>query len=55
MAGPGGEEFFTDTQCRRWMAFHAYSPKLVGYPNSRELYLRRVTISAKSVSVAAAG
>ncbi len=38
--GPGGESVFTDTSGAAWIAFDAYVPGAVGYPNSRDLYLR---------------
>ena len=43
MAGPGGPSLFPDEQGNLWMAFHAYLPTAVGYPNSRLLFLRQVT------------
>ena len=45
MAGPGGQEFFTDTGGAVWMAFHAYAVPNVGPPNSRLLHLDRVNMS----------
>lgn len=45
MAGPGGETIFTDTSGQVWMAFDAWLPGSVGYPHSRDLYLRQVTFS----------
>ncbi|MGH9838210.1 MAG: family 43 glycosylhydrolase [Blastocatellia bacterium] len=29
--GPGGQEFFTDADGKRWMAYHAWKPGAVGY------------------------
>jgi GH43 family beta-xylosidase len=29
--GPGGQEFFTDANGKRWMAYHAWKPGAVGY------------------------
>jgi beta-xylosidase len=43
MSGPGGPSLFTDTQGKLWIAFHAWLPSAVGYPNSRLLFLRQVT------------
>jgi hypothetical protein len=45
MEGPGGESVFTDTSGAYWIAFDAWSPGAVGYPHSRELYLRRLDLS----------
>ncbi|HEY89337.1 MAG TPA: family 43 glycosylhydrolase, partial [Thermoflexia bacterium] len=41
--GPGGQEFFTDTEGNLWMAYHAWTAPNVGYPGgSRSLRLERV-------------
>jgi hypothetical protein len=45
-SGPGGPSVFTDTQGQLWLAFHAWLPGRVGYPNSRPLFIRRLTITA---------
>ena len=45
MQGPGGASVFTDAAGAPWIAFHAYAPGAVGYPNSRDLYLRRLDLS----------
>ena len=45
MAGPGGESVFFDSSGRPWIAFHAWVPGAVGYPNSRALYLRPLNLS----------
>ena len=45
VAGPGGESVFADTSGNFWIAFHAWVPGAVGFPNSRDLYLRRLTFS----------
>jgi beta-xylosidase len=45
MAGPGGPSLFADQDGRLWMAFHAYLPTAVGYPNSRLLFLRRLSFA----------
>lgn len=45
MSGPGGPSLFTDTQGKLWIAFHAWLPSAVGYPNSRLLFLRQVTFT----------
>ena len=44
-AGPGGESVFTDPT-GTWIAFHAWIPGAVGYPHSRDLYIRRVDLTA---------
>ena len=43
--GPGGADVFTDTSGSYWIAFHAWTGGAVGYPNSRDLYLRRLDLS----------
>jgi hypothetical protein len=40
MAGPGGASAFLDTQGNAWVAFHAWLPGAVGYPNARLLFVR---------------
>ena len=42
ISGPGGPSLFTDASGALWMAFHAYAPHAVGYPNSRLLFIRQV-------------
>jgi beta-xylosidase len=42
--GPGGESVFTDGSGSYWLAFDAWVPGSVGYPHSRDLYLRRLNI-----------
>ncbi len=44
-AGPGGESVFADSSGSYWIAFHAWVPGAVGFPNSRCLYLRRLSFS----------
>jgi hypothetical protein len=53
--GPGGESVFADTAGNFWIAFHAWVPGAVGFPNSRDLYLRRLTFSGPVPSVATSG
>jgi hypothetical protein len=55
VAGPGGEAVFADTAGNFWIAFHAWVPGAVGSPNSRDLYLRRLTSSGPVPTVATAG
>jgi hypothetical protein len=43
--GPGGESVFVDASGSPWIAFHAWLPNGVGYPHSRELYLRKLDLS----------
>jgi hypothetical protein len=45
MAGPGGESVFQDAQGNSWIAFAAWNPGAVGFPNNRALYIRRLTMS----------
>jgi hypothetical protein len=44
-SGPGGETVFTDAQGDLWMAFHAWLPGQVGYPHSRVLFIRRLSLA----------
>jgi hypothetical protein len=55
VAGTGGESVFTDTAGNFWMAFHAWVPGAVGFPNSRDLYLRRLTLSGPVPTLATPG
>jgi beta-xylosidase len=55
VAGPGGESVFADTSGNFWIAFHAWVPGAVGFPNSRDLYLRRLTFSSSGATVATPG
>ncbi len=55
VAGPGGEWVFADTSGSFWIAFHAWVPGAVGFPNSRDLYLRRLTFGALGPTVAPSG
>ena len=50
-SGPGGPSLFTDVQGTTWLAFHAWLPGQVGFPNSRLLFLRPVTITAAGAQV----
>jgi hypothetical protein len=45
VAGPGGESVFADAAGSYWIAFHAWVPGAVGFPNSRCLYLRHLSFS----------
>jgi beta-xylosidase len=45
MAGPGGESVFADSAGHFWIAFHAWAPGAVGYPNSRALYIRPLSFA----------
>jgi hypothetical protein len=51
VAGPGGEAVFTDPSGASWIAFHAWVPGAVGFPNSRDLYIRRLDLSGPLPSV----
>ncbi len=55
IAGPGGESVFADSGGNFWIAFHAWIPGAVGFPNSRDLYLRRLDLTGALPSVAASG
>lgn len=52
VAGPGGESVFSDTSGNYWIAFHAWIPGAVGSPNSRDLYLRKLSFAGPVPSVA---
>jgi len=51
LSGPGGPSVFTDATGNLWVAFHAWLPGRVGPPNSRDLFLRPLTIVGGTVSV----
>ena len=55
MKGPGGESVFTDASGGLWIAFDAWAPDAVGYPNSRSLYLRKLSVSGAVPVVAPGG
>jgi beta-xylosidase len=55
VAGPGGESVFADTSGNFWIAFHAWVPGAVGFPNSRDLYIRRLSFSGPVPAVATSG
>jgi hypothetical protein len=55
MAGPGGESVFADASGSLWMAFDAWVADAVGYPNSRALYLRRLSFSGSTPVVGPGG
>ncbi|HEX6394578.1 MAG TPA: glycoside hydrolase family 43 protein [Acidimicrobiales bacterium] len=46
VAGPGGQEWFLDRSEELCMAYHAWTPGRVGYPNgARSLHIARVSIA----------
>ena len=55
MVAPGGEWVFADANANFWIAFHAWVPGAVGFPNSRDLYLRRLTFTGLGPVVATPG
>ena len=55
LAGPGGESVFADTSGNYWMAFHAWVPGAVGFPNSRDLSLRRLSFAGPTPAVSSSG
>ena len=55
MKGPGGESIFTDASGAYWIAFHAWIPGAVGYPHSRDLYVRRLNLSGATPVIDSAG
>jgi len=44
VVGPGGPSVFTDSQGRLWIAFASWLPDQVGFPHSRVLFLRQLTV-----------
>jgi Glycosyl hydrolases family 43 len=55
MQGPGGESVFTDASGSYWVAFDAWIPGAVGYPHSRDLFLRQLDLSGATPVVEPAG
>jgi hypothetical protein len=55
MEGPGGESVFTDASGSYWVAFDAWIPGAVGYPHSRDLFLRRLDLSGATPVLEPAG
>jgi hypothetical protein len=55
MAGPGGESIFTDASGSFWVAFDAWIPGAVGYPHSRDLFIRQLDLSGATPVVEPAG
>jgi hypothetical protein len=53
--GPGGESVFTNSSGSPWIAFHAWLPGDVGYPHSRELFLRPLDLSGTEPVVERSG
>ena len=53
--GPGGESVFADTAGSYWIAFHGWIPGAVGFPHSRDLYLRRIDLSGGVPVISPAG
>ena len=45
VAGPGGESVFADASGAFHIAFHAWIPGAVGFPNSRDLYVLPIDLS----------
>jgi hypothetical protein len=54
MAGPGGESVFADASGSLWIAFDAYLPGAEGYPHSRVLYVRPLSVSGAIPVIGAA-
>jgi beta-xylosidase len=49
VAGPGGQEWFSDSSGQLWMAYHGWEPTQIGYPGgARSLRLVNVTIEQGS-------
>jgi len=54
-AGPGGGSVFTDASGNPWVAFHAWLPGAIGYPNARLLFVRQLNLSSGLPQVGAPG
>ena len=50
-SGPGGPSVFTDPSGNLHMAFHAWLPGKVGYPNSRLLFIRQISLAGSTPSI----
>ena len=50
-SGPGGPSVFADGQGHLRMAFHAWRPGAVGFPNSRVLFIRPLTVAGGAVTI----
>jgi beta-xylosidase len=49
VAGPGGQEWFSDSSGQLWMTYHGWQPAQIGYPGgARSLRLASVTIEQGS-------
>jgi hypothetical protein len=55
VAGPGGESVFADTSGNFWIAFDAWVPGAVGFPNSRDLSIRRLSFTGPVPAVTTSG
>ena len=53
--GPGGESVFTDASGSYWMAFDGWIAGAVGYPHSRDLFIRRLDLSGATPVLEPAG
>jgi len=53
LSGPVGPSLFSDVDGATWIAFHAWLPAAVGYPNNRLLFLRPVTFPGGMPEVSA--
>ncbi|MGH9029039.1 MAG: family 43 glycosylhydrolase, partial [Acidimicrobiales bacterium] len=52
---PGGPSVFEDSSGQTWIAFHAWLPGAVGYPNARLLFLRHLAFSGTGALPAVEG
>jgi beta-xylosidase len=50
-SGPGGPSVFVDSSGRIRMAFHAWLPGRVGFPNSRLLFIRGISLATGAPSI----
>jgi len=50
-SGPGGPSVFTDAAGNLDLAFHAWLPGKVGYPNSRLLFIRQMSVAGGTPSI----
>jgi hypothetical protein len=55
MSGPGGASVFSGADGALWVAFDAWEPGAVGYPHSRVLFVRPLSLSGATPVIGTAG
>jgi hypothetical protein len=55
LSGPGGESVFSDPDGSQWIAFDAWESGAVGYPHSRVLFVRPLSLSGAIPVIEGAG